>query len=60
LEYKIFDLITRRFIACCSEDAVISEVKVVARIREEIFHATGITILEENFLEIYRQFYYLK
>ncbi len=30
LEYRVFDLISRRFIACCSKDAVIQEGVVTA------------------------------
>ena len=58
--FKVYDLICRRFIACCSEDAIIDEGTVEVEVNGESFHVKGVTVVEPNFLEIYKKFYYLK
>lgn len=52
-EAKLYEFITRRFLACCSEDAKGFETVVIAGIREEEFKARGIMVQEYNYLEIY-------
>jgi DNA topoisomerase IA len=52
-EWRVYELITRRFLACCSQDAKGYETRVEAAMGEETFHCKGIEITEENFLQIY-------
>ncbi|PAA46937.1 hypothetical protein BOX15_Mlig014717g3 [Macrostomum lignano] len=52
-EAKVFELIARHFLACCSKDAVGREVKVGIDINGEGFEAKGLTIIERNYLEVY-------
>ncbi|KAJ3336283.1 DNA topoisomerase 3-alpha [Gonapodya sp. JEL0774] len=52
-EKKIFELVTRRFLACCSQNAKGSETVVELQIAEESFTAKGLMILERNYLDVY-------
>ncbi|KAJ3486447.1 hypothetical protein NLI96_g4239 [Meripilus lineatus] len=52
-EKKVYDYITRRFLACCSKDAQGMETTVRLRMGDETFHTTGLRILQRNFLEVY-------
>jgi DNA topoisomerase-1 len=52
-EDKLYDLITKRFLACFAEDAVISRVKVVVGIGEEQYAASGSRIVRKGWLEFY-------
>lgn len=52
-EKLVYDLVTRHFLACVSKDAVGSETIVNATIGGEEFHATGLVILERNYLDVY-------
>ena len=52
-EKRVYDLIVRHFLACLSRDAVGSETVVTALIGNEEFTATGLIILERNYLEVY-------
>lgn len=53
LEGKVFDFIARRFIANCSEDALLDEQVVQVEINGESFNTKGTQIKQMNFLEIY-------
>lgn len=59
-EFKIYDLIVRHFLACCSKDAIYQETEVKLTIQEEHFILKGIRTIETNFLDIYKQFIYHK
>lgn len=50
---KIYELITRHFLACCSEDAKGSETQVKISVADEIFIAKGLQINQYNWLDIY-------
>ncbi|KAK4146970.1 DNA topoisomerase [Dichotomopilus funicola] len=52
-EKRIYELVTRRFLACCSEDAqgMASDVEIVYG--EETFAAHGVTVLARNYLDVY-------
>ena len=50
---KVYDFIVRHFLATCSEDAKATETVVTATIAGEIFTATGLMVLEKNWLEVY-------
>lgn len=43
----------RHFLACISKDAVGSETVVTIKIAEETFTASGLCILERNYLDVY-------
>ncbi len=52
-EKRVYELVTRRFLACCSEDAkgVASDVEILYG--DESFNAHGVIVLERNFLDVY-------
>lgn len=51
-ERKLYEFIVRHFLACLSEDAKGMETIVNIDINKEKFTATGLIILEENYLEV--------
>jgi DNA topoisomerase-3 len=55
-EFKVYNLIARHFLACCSKDAVGEQTRVEAQVGEESFNASGIVVTEKNYLEIYEPF----
>lgn len=42
--------------ANCSKDAILNEVEVTVSLRDELFKAKGVKVVEANFLEIYGKF----
>lgn len=52
-EARLYELITRHFLACVSKDALGSETVVNIDIGGEKFTATGLVILERNYLDVY-------
>ncbi|KAI2642655.1 DNA topoisomerase [Xylaria nigripes] len=52
-ENKIYELVARRFLACCSEDAQGVATDIDILYGEESFHAHGVVVLERNYLEVY-------
>lgn len=52
-EKRVYELITRHFLACVSKDAVGSETIVNAEMGGEEFNATGLVIYERNYLDVY-------
>lgn len=50
---KIYDYVTRHFLACCSEDAIGQQSTVKISIAGESFHTGGLQVLERNYLEVY-------
>lgn len=52
-ELKLFDFVTRHFLACCSEDAKGHATNVTIEIAGEKFKAGGLAVLNKNYLEIY-------
>ncbi|GAP87752.1 putative DNA topoisomerase [Rosellinia necatrix] len=52
-EKKIYEFVTRRFLACCSEDAKGVATDVDILYGEESFHAHGVVVLERNYLDVY-------
>ncbi|XP_055594004.1 DNA topoisomerase 3-alpha [Uranotaenia lowii] len=52
-ERKVYELIVRHFLACVSRDAVGAETIVNAILAEEEFTASGLCVLEKNYLEVY-------
>ncbi|KAL4881129.1 DNA topoisomerase [Aspergillus karnatakaensis] len=52
-ERKVYEFVTRRFLACCSEDAKGQATDVEILYGEEMFHARGLIVLERNYLDVY-------
>ncbi|CEF67527.1 DNA topoisomerase 3-alpha [Strongyloides ratti] len=51
--FRLYELIVRHFLACCSRDAKGKETTVLMSIGEEMFKASGLQIEDRGFLEIY-------
>ncbi|KAH6654346.1 DNA topoisomerase [Truncatella angustata] len=52
-EKKIYELVARRFLACCSDDAKGMATDIDILYGEEAFHAHGVVVLERNYLDVY-------
>ncbi|KAI9223232.1 DNA topoisomerase [Blastocladiella britannica] len=52
-ERRVYELITRRFLACCNRDAEGRGTKVSIQIAGEGFTTTGLVIHARNYLDIY-------
>ncbi|KAF9557949.1 prokaryotic type I DNA topoisomerase [Agrocybe pediades] len=52
-EKKVYEYITRRYLACCSKDAVGMQTTVDVMCGGEEFSATGLIVRERNYLEVY-------
>ena len=52
-EKRVYEFITRRFLACCSEDAKGEATDIEIQWGNELFHAHGLIVLERNYLDIY-------
>ncbi|PYH95547.1 DNA topoisomerase III [Aspergillus ellipticus CBS 707.79] len=52
-EKKVYEFVTRRFLACCSEDAKGQTSEVEIQYGDEFFHAKGLLVLERNYLDVY-------
>ena len=52
-EKQIYEYIVRRYLACCSTDAVGSKSTIQIQWGKEFFSTSGLVVLEQNFLEIY-------
>lgn len=52
-DWKVYEFITRRFLACCSADAKGARTSVTLNWNDELFTASGLVVLERNFLEVY-------
>jgi DNA topoisomerase-3 len=52
-EGRVYEFVTRRFLACCSEDAKGQATDVEIEYGDEIFHAHGVVVLERNYLDVY-------
>ncbi|KAI0675385.1 DNA topoisomerase [Trametes maxima] len=50
---RVYEYITRRFLACCSKDALGSQTTVDVKYGEEEFYTTGLIILERNYLDVF-------
>ncbi|KAG9125830.1 DNA topoisomerase, partial [Ceratobasidium sp. 392] len=51
---RVYEYVTRRFLACCSKDAEGFQTTVDVEVNEEEFYATGLIVLERNYLEVYK------
>ncbi|EDV27024.1 uncharacterized protein TRIADDRAFT_22834 [Trichoplax adhaerens] len=52
-EKRIYELVVRHFLACCSQDAEGSETIVEITIARELFAVQGLIIIAKNYLEVY-------
>ncbi|KAJ7282890.1 prokaryotic type I DNA topoisomerase [Mycena rebaudengoi] len=52
-EKRVYEFITRRFLACCSKDAEGSMTTVDVVCGEEAFYTTGLVVLQRNYLDVY-------
>ena len=50
---RVYEFITRRFLACCSEDAKGQATDVEIEYGDETFGAHGVVVLERNYLDVY-------
>lgn len=50
---RVYEFVARRFLACCSEDAKGETTTVTLRYGSEIFTATGLIVLQRNYLDVY-------
>ncbi|KAH9873241.1 hypothetical protein J1614_005639 [Plenodomus biglobosus] len=52
-ERKVYEFVVRRFLACCSEDAVGEATDIEIDYGNEFFHAHGLTVIARNYLDVY-------
>ncbi|WRT64790.1 uncharacterized protein IL334_001724 [Kwoniella shivajii] len=52
-ERRVFELVTRRFLASCSKNAEGKTTTAEINIADEIFHTSGLVITQRNYLEVY-------
>lgn len=52
-EKQVHEFVVRRFLACCSEDARGSKTEIEILYGAEAFKATGLTVMERNYLDVY-------
>lgn len=52
-ERRVYEFVVRRFLACCSEDAIGETTTVKLQYGDEGFHASGLVVLQRNYLNVY-------
>ncbi len=52
-ERRVYEFITRRFLACCSQDALGTARDVEIQYGDEKFHAHGVVVEARNYLDVY-------
>jgi DNA topoisomerase-3 len=52
-EGRLYEYVVRRFLACCSEDALGMATDVELRYADETFGAHGVIVLERNYLDVF-------
>ncbi|KAF5027231.1 hypothetical protein F66182_647 [Fusarium sp. NRRL 66182] len=52
-EARLYEYVTRRFLACCSDDAKGMATDVELEFGEERFNAHGVIVLERNYLDVF-------
>lgn len=50
---RVYEFVTRRFLACCSEDAKGESTTVEIEYGDETFFTNGLIVLERNYLDVY-------
>ncbi|KAH7082299.1 DNA topoisomerase 3-beta [Paraphoma chrysanthemicola] len=52
-ERRVYEFVVRRFLACCSEDAVGEATDIEMDYGGETFHAHGLRVIARNYLDVY-------
>jgi DNA topoisomerase-3 len=52
-ERRVYEFVVRRFLACCSEDAVGEATDIEIEYGYESFHAHGLRVIARNYLDVY-------
>lgn len=52
-EWRIYDIVTRHFLATISKDAELAETQVKVAMGGELFHSKGVSIEKLNWLEVF-------
>lgn len=52
-EKKVYEFVTRHFLACCGKDAQGLQTKVVIDWDDEKFNTSGVVVTQRNFLDVY-------
>lgn len=52
-ERKVYEFVVRRFLACCSDDAVGEATDIEIDYGSEMFHAHGLRVMARNYLDVY-------
>ncbi|KAL7920535.1 DNA topoisomerase [Trichoderma austrokoningii] len=52
-EVRLYEYVTRRFLACCSEDAKGMATDIELQFGDEHFSTRGVIVLERNYLDVY-------
>lgn len=52
-EKKVYEFVTRRFLACCSDDAKGEATDIEIEWGPEVFHAHGLVVVQRNYLDVY-------
>ncbi|RMZ78729.1 hypothetical protein DV737_g3785, partial [Chaetothyriales sp. CBS 132003] len=52
-ERRVYEYVTRRFLACCSDDARGEATEIAIAWGPELFHTHGLTVLQRNYLDVY-------
>jgi len=52
-EKRVYEFVVRRFLACCSEDAKGELTTIDIEYGPEMFHTSGLLVLQRNYLDIY-------
>lgn len=52
-ERKVYEFVVRRFLACCSEDAVGEATDIEIDYGTEVFHAHGLRVIARKYLDVY-------
>ena len=52
-ERKVYEFVVRRFLACCSEDALGEATDIEIEYGGEIFNAHGLRVIARNYLDVY-------
>ena len=52
-QHRVYEFVTRRFLACCSRDAKGEQSTIELQYGEETFYVNGLNVIERNYLEVY-------
>lgn len=52
-DLRLYEFVTRHFLACCSRDAIGNETNVEIEIAGERFHCNGLVVVARNYLDVY-------